>query len=237
MFFTDVQIDFGFVVAAIVPIIIVLITGEDHLRAAWRICLGLGIIPPLSLLYLRLKLDEPEAFKHESMAKATTPWWLCIKFYWYRLTIVSIIWLVYDFSAYAFGIFSAQILDNLLGDSYPVWVSFGWNTLLTSFYMPGCIAGARLSDWVGPRSALGYSVLAQGIGGFIMSGCYSYLYKEQFVAAFVVVYGVFIALGELGPVDNIGLIASKLRQPQYAVNITESQLHLVKLGLIWDPKH
>jgi MFS family permease len=207
--FTDVQIDLGFVVAAIVPMIVVLVTGEDHLRVAWRICLGLGIIPPLSLLYLRIKLSEPEAFKLETMAKTKTPWMLCVRFYWFRLAIVSLIWLLYDFSAYAFGILSSQVLANLLGDSSALWVSFGWNTLLTSFYMPGCIAGAWLSDWVGPRNALGYSVLAQGIVGFIMAGCYSYLYQPQYVAAFVVVYGIFTALGELGPGDNIGLIASK----------------------------
>lgn len=93
--FTNVQIDFGFVVAAIVPMIIVLITGENHLRAAWRICLGLGIIPPLSLLWLRFKLREPESFKRGTMAKTKTPWKLVIKFYWFRLLIVSLIWFIY----------------------------------------------------------------------------------------------------------------------------------------------
>jgi hypothetical protein len=53
IFATDVQIDLGFVVSAFVPMIVVLATGENHLRAAWRICLALGAIPPLSLLYLR----------------------------------------------------------------------------------------------------------------------------------------------------------------------------------------
>ncbi|KAK4500936.1 hypothetical protein PRZ48_009128 [Zasmidium cellare] len=223
--FTNVQIDAGFVVAALVPMIVARIAGDDHLRVAWyvrfeslrkdaddfhrRICMGLGVIPPLSLLYLRLKLHEPEAFTTASMVKAKTPWVLCIKFYWFRLTIVSLIWLLYNFSSYAFNIFSSQILANLLGENSSLWVSFGWNTLLTSFYMPGCIAGSWLSDWSGPKKALGYSVLVQEIIGFIMAGCYSYLYRPSLVAAFVVVYGIFIALGELGPGDNIGLIASK----------------------------
>jgi MFS family permease len=126
IFFTDVQIDFGFVVAAIVPMIIVLITTEDHLRVAWRVCLGLGIIPPLSLLYLRFKLEEPEAFKLETMAETKTPWWLCVKFYWFRLSVVSVIWMVYNFSSYAFGLFSSQVLANLLGDESSLWVAFGW---------------------------------------------------------------------------------------------------------------
>jgi hypothetical protein len=53
IFATDFQIDLGFVVSAFVPMIVMLATGENHLRAAWRICLALGAIPPLSLLYLR----------------------------------------------------------------------------------------------------------------------------------------------------------------------------------------
>lgn len=67
--FTNFQIDLGFVVAAFVPMILVLIFTEDHLRAAWRVMLGLGVIPPLSLFYLRLKLKEPEEFNRERMYK------------------------------------------------------------------------------------------------------------------------------------------------------------------------
>lgn len=75
--FTNLQIDFGFVTSAITPMILVLIFTENHLRAAWRVALGLGIIPPLSLLYLRLKLDEAEEFNRERMRKF--PVWLITK--------------------------------------------------------------------------------------------------------------------------------------------------------------
>lgn len=75
--------------------------------------------------------------------------------------------------------------------------------------MPGCILGSFVSDWYGPRNTLGYGVLVQAIVGFIFAGTYSYLAKPEYVGAFVVVYGIFIALGELGPGDNIGLVASK----------------------------
>jgi len=207
--FTNVQIDFGFVVAAIVPMIVVLITTEKHLRVAWRICLGLGVIPPLSLLYLRLKLQEPESYKRETMKNTKTPWLLVIKYYWFRLFIVSLIWFIYDFSSYSFGIFSSTIVANLLGDDERLWVSFGWNTLINFFYMPGCIMGAFVSDWYGPRLTLAFGVAAQGIVGFIMAGCYAPLSEKGNIAGFVIVYGVFLALGELGPGDNIGLVASK----------------------------
>ncbi|KAF2801096.1 MFS general substrate transporter [Melanomma pulvis-pyrius CBS 109.77] len=209
--FTNVQIDLAFFISAIVATVVVLITGEGHLRVAWRLCLGLGVIPPLSLLYLRIKLQEPEAFKRESLANAKTPWLLIIKFYWFRLSVVSIIWFIYDFSAYSFGIYATSILTNLLGPEAPLWKSLAWNILINFFYMPGCLAGAFVADMpsMGPKKTLAIGVVLQGIIGFIMAGCYPYLNKPENVAGFVVVYGVFLALGEFGPGDNIGLIASK----------------------------
>jgi hypothetical protein len=62
--------------------IVVLITGEDHLRLAWRLCIGFGAIPPLSLLYLRFKLKEPEQYTRHKMTNY--PWKLICKFYWFR---------------------------------------------------------------------------------------------------------------------------------------------------------
>lgn len=61
--FTNVMIDWGFVIGAFVPYILVIIFTENHLRAAWRVALGLGVVPPLLLIYLRLKLKEPEEFQ------------------------------------------------------------------------------------------------------------------------------------------------------------------------------
>ena len=78
--FTNVQIDIGFVMSSFVPMIVVLACGDSHLRAAWGICLGLGVIPPLGLIYLRLKLNEPEQFNRETMKDTCTPWWLVIKY-------------------------------------------------------------------------------------------------------------------------------------------------------------
>jgi MFS family permease len=61
--FTNVMIDWGFVIGAFVPYLMVVICTSKHLRAAWRIMLGLGVVPPMLLLWLRLKLQEPEEFK------------------------------------------------------------------------------------------------------------------------------------------------------------------------------
>jgi hypothetical protein len=42
-----------------------------------------------------------------------------------------------------------------------------------------------------------------------MAGLYPRLAKPENVAGFAVVYGIFLSLGEVGPGDNIGLVASK----------------------------
>jgi len=76
--FTNFQIDLAFVLSALIPMILCLICTQDHLRVAWRLALGLGVIPPLSLIYLRLKLKEPEEFSRERMR--TFPVWLIVKY-------------------------------------------------------------------------------------------------------------------------------------------------------------
>lgn len=205
--FTNFQIDAGFVIANLVPMILVLIFTENHLRAAWRVALGLGVIPPLSLFYLRLKLQEPEEFNRERMHKY--PVWLIVKFYWKRLTVVSLVWFLYNFSVYAFNIYSSEWINTIQGENAPLWKALGWSTLANLFYIPGSVTGAFVSDWIGPRNTLALGVLLQAVVGFIMSGCYKWLSMPKNVAAFVVVYGIFSSLGELGPGDNIGLVASK----------------------------
>jgi hypothetical protein len=145
------------------------------------------------------------------MAKTRTPWLLVIRYYWFRLLIISVIWFIYDWISYGFGIYFSTILTSLSGADKRLWVNFGWNTLLNFFYMPGCILGAYLADLkiCQSRSLLGWFFIAQGILGFVMAGCYSRLSEHQNVGAFVVVYGIFLALGEAGPGDNVGLMASK----------------------------
>ncbi|KAF1732366.1 putative metabolite transport protein [Beauveria bassiana] len=75
------------------------------------------------------------------------------------------------------------------------------------FYLPGSIFGAFVSDWIGPKHALALGVFLQSLVAFIMAGVYAHISKH--VAAFAVVYGIFLSLGEIGPGNNIGLLAAK----------------------------
>jgi len=52
-----------------------------------------------------------------------------------------------------------------------------------------------------------FGLVMQAIIGAIMSGLYTTLSKH--VGAFAVVYGIFLSFGELGPGNNIGILAAK----------------------------
>ncbi|KAI5958720.1 GIT3 [Candida pseudojiufengensis] len=207
--FTNFMIDFGFVVSAFVPFVLIWIFTERHLRALWRLTIGLGVIPPLLLFLIRLKMKDSKSFQKLNMKNVSFkdyPIWLIIKFYWFRLTIVSLIWFIYDFSAYSFGSFNTIIIDEIIPDA-PIWQQWGWSVVFNLFYIPGAFLGAIAGDYLGPRLTLAIGVTCQGVIGIAMSARLEQL--KQHIAGFVVVFGIFSTFGEFGPGDNIGLLASK----------------------------
>ncbi|KAI1174333.1 MFS general substrate transporter [Nemania sp. FL0916] len=207
--FTNTMIDWGFVIGAFVPYVVAAAAQNKYYGTIWRTSLGIGVVFPLILFVLRLRLKEPEEFSRNSMKNARTPYKLVFKYYGFRMVIVSVIWFIYDFSAYAFGIYSTPILNSIYGGKGPLTTVFGWNTVLNLFYIPGTMIGAPISDRLGPRYTLILGFLLQSVVGFIMAGTYAKLSQPSVIGAFVVVYGIFLSLGELGPGNNIGLLAAK----------------------------
>nr|POE93449.1 putative metabolite transport protein [Quercus suber] len=57
----------------------------NNLGLIWRLSLGLGVVFPLSLIYFRFKLQEPESVSRNNFRKVRTPYWLALKFYGPRL--------------------------------------------------------------------------------------------------------------------------------------------------------
>ncbi|KAI7785679.1 mfs phospholipid transporter git1 [Diaporthe eres] len=201
--FTNTMIDWGFVFGVAAA------CHDGHYSTVWRTSLGIGVVFPIFLFVLRLFVKEPEASTKNSMRYAKTPYLLSLKMYGWRLLVVSLIWFIYDFSAYSFGIYSTTILTTIYGNSTRLTTVFGWNTVINLFYIPGTMLGAPASDWLGPRYALALGVFLQAIIGFVMAGDYFNLSQPGMIGGFVVVYGVFLALGEFGPGNNIGLLAAK----------------------------
>ncbi|CAK7220434.1 glycerophosphoinositol permease [Sporothrix bragantina] len=207
--FTNSIIDFGFVIGAFVPYVVAAACHNEHLSTQWRVSLGIGCVFPLVLFVMRLFVKENQEFNKNSMRGARTPYWLVLKFYGPRLVVVSLIWFIYDFLTYAFGIYSSTILANIFPSGSPLTTIFGWNTVINLFYMPGSLLGAKASDWLGPRYCLILGVTLQALVGFIMAGDYANLSQPHMVGAFATVYGIFLSLGEFGPGNNIGLLAAK----------------------------
>lgn len=205
--FTNFCIDFGFVVSAFVPLVLLWIFSPNHLNAIWRLTLGLGAIPPISLFFMRRKMKNSESYEKLHMKTVTNfPYWLVFKFYWFRLAIVSIIWFVYDFSTYSFGLYSSYILSVILPED-DIYKSWGWNVVFNLFYIPGSFIGGFACDYLGPRLNIGVGLICQAIIGFGMTAGYSNL--KNHIGAFVVVYGIFISFGEFGPGNNCGILAAK----------------------------
>ncbi|KAG6835339.1 hypothetical protein H0H93_002524, partial [Arthromyces matolae] len=72
------------------PILTVVIRfGPNHLRAVWRLSLGLGAVPAFIVLLWRLKMDEPARYKSDNMKHARIPYKLVIRRYWAPLTAIS----------------------------------------------------------------------------------------------------------------------------------------------------
>jgi hypothetical protein len=104
---------------------------NGHYSTIWRTSLGIGVVFPMILFVLRLRLREPEEFTRNSMKYAKTPYLLCLKYYWFRLFIVSLIWFIYDVS---FPFLSASISD--LPPSIPS---------ISIFHLPPSIPSASIS--------------------------------------------------------------------------------------------
>ena len=94
---------------------------------------------------------------YENVKYRDYPWWLIVKFYWFRLTIVSLIWFIYDFSAYSFGNFNTIIIGEIIPEA-PIWKQWGWSIVFNLFYIPGAFLGAISADYIGPRLTLALGV-------------------------------------------------------------------------------
>ncbi|KAF8071986.1 putative metabolite transporter [Lyophyllum atratum] len=204
---TNSMIDFGFVISSFVPLVLFWIFGDNHLRAVWRLSLGLGVVPALLVFVWRLNMDEPTRYKKDSMKSARIPYRLIFKRYGVRFAAISFTWFLYDFIVYPFGIYSSTIVDNITGKSTSLTVVLGWNVVINLFYMPGTLIGAFVVDYLGPKWTMITGLLLQAVIGFFMSGFYEQLVKH--IGGFAVVYGIFLSFGEFGPGNNLGLLASK----------------------------
>ncbi|KAN0062895.1 glycerophosphoinositol permease [Thecaphora frezii] len=212
---TNTMIDLGFVVASLVPLILLLIFGMGHLEWVWRLSLGIGALPPLVVFFFRWGMQEPEHYCKGAIRR-NVPWLLIFKRYWVRLVAVSLAWLAYDFVSYPSGIYSSIITKQLIpsegvSDYEILKKSLGYSVALNCFYLPGTLVGAAVTDRLGPKLTMIIGLLLQAVLAFIMGGAFPKI--RESLGAFIVVYGLFLSFGEFGSGNNLGLLASKACGP------------------------
>lgn len=202
----DICGSFGFLVATIVPVILLAICGEGGLEVVWRLGLGLGLLLPVSVLYFRLKMLNSDMYRREAITR-NIPYWLIIKKYWKRLLITGSIWFLYDLVSYSFGIFSNTIL-SLAGVGNSLMQTWCWNIVLYVFYPFGAFIGAFLVDPIGRKWTMASGFFITAVLGIIVGALVPKL--ATVFPLFVILYGLFLAAGEMGPGDCTILISAEM---------------------------
>ncbi|KAI9733265.1 MAG: hypothetical protein M1834_003349 [Cirrosporium novae-zelandiae] len=198
----------GFVFSGIVPILLILCFHQDpaHYDKVWRISLALAAIPPLSIFWFRYKMVVSTAYKKSAMKKQRVPYLLAFKKYWRNVLSAGLTWGLYNYVAYPFGLFSSTIISQLgIGDS--MIKNLGWGAVINCFYIPGSLMGGLLSDRIGRRKTMTIGFLSQAVLGFILGGLFFKI--EPITPLFIVFYGIFLTLGELGPGATVVIVASE----------------------------
>ncbi|KAM6483581.1 major facilitator superfamily domain-containing protein [Trichoderma sp. SZMC 28011] len=192
---TDFAIDLGFVMAGVI-VLIVLAAYHQHINdGVWRVSFGLGFILPVGLLFFRLRLINSSQYKKHAM-KTHIPYWLVIKRYWRPMLGTSLAWFFYDFVTYPFGIFGSTIIGTLNPNNTLVQ-NIGYGTVLNCFYLPGTLIGGLLMDKIGRKQTMALGFFLWSILAFIIGGALNPI--TSVFPLFVVLYGIFNTLGEMGP--------------------------------------
>jgi MFS family permease len=73
----------------------------------------------------------------------------------------------------------------------------GFGTAINSFFLPGCFIGGLLMDKIGRRQTMTLGFVLWSILGLIIGGAVFPIMK--ILPLFIVLYGIFNGLGEMGP--------------------------------------
>ncbi|RHZ65738.1 hypothetical protein CDV55_107114 [Aspergillus turcosus] len=202
---TDFAIDLGFVAAGIVSLIVIACFKQEVKDGVWRVCFIIGVVLPLIVFWLRIRMVNSTQYQKHAI-KSKYPYMLVLKRYWKPMLGTSLAWFCYDFISYPFGIFSSTIISQL-GPENTTIQNIGFGTVVNSFYLPGCIVGGLLMDRIGRKQNMTLGFMLTAILGFILGGALRPI--QSVFPLFVVMYGIFVALQEMGPGVSTFLCAAE----------------------------
>lgn len=203
---TNLPLSLGGPLALIVFLIVYSACGGEHLATVWRTCIGIGCVWPLAVFYFRYKMAMGTLYK-KSALKQSVPYGLVFKYYWPRLIGTCGCWFIYDFVTFPNGIFASTIISSILGPKSTIKETAEWTLLLGIIALPGVFVGAALVDRIGRKYLLMLGYSGYLVIGLII-GC-GYDKIRKIIPLFVVFYGLFNSMGNLGPGNCMGLTSSE----------------------------
>lgn len=204
----DLSSSLGYVWGGLVPLLLLLCVGQrvEKYEVVWRTSFALGLIPPLGIFWFRMRMAVSTAFRKSAMRKQRMPYLLALKRYYRPLIGTAAAWFLYNFISIPFGIFSSTIVSRVNPDNSLV-KNLGWGVVINCFYIPGPFVGGFLSDKIGRKKTMALGFCLQGVLGFILGGAMGPI--QDIFPLFVVLYGLFLTLGEVGPGSTVVLTASE----------------------------
>ncbi|CAH2352635.1 glycerophosphoinositol transporter 1 [[Candida] railenensis] len=177
---------------------------KNHYAATWRTMFAIGVFWPLSVFYFRMKMATSKLYKDNAIRR-NVPYWLALKYYWPRLFGTCACWFLYDFVTFPNGIFSSGIISSVLKgkEAKDLNKVAEWTLLLGVIAIPGVFIGAYLCDRIGRKYTLITGFCGYIIFGLIV-GC-GYEKVSKITALFIVLYGLMMSSGNLGPGDMMGI--------------------------------
>jgi len=202
---TNFVLSFGGPLAVSVFLIVLSAAGEDHLSTVWRVCFGIGILLPLTVLIFRLKMINSKLYRAGAIKKRV-PYGLVLRKYWKRLIGTCGAWFLYDFVTFPNGIFSGTIISSVVPNK-DIKSTAEWQLLLGTIALPGVFVGAFLCDRIGRKNTMMLGFSGYLVFGLIIGCAYDRITK--IVPLFIIFYGLMNSFGNLGPGDMLGLISSE----------------------------
>ncbi|CAN8102019.1 unnamed protein product [Discula destructiva] len=204
----DLSSSLGYVWGGLVPLLLLLCVNQEvgKYNIVWRTSFALGLLPPLVIIWFRLRMAVSTAYRTSALRKQRVPYILAIKRYYRPLIGCASTWFLYNYISIPFGIFSSTIISRA-NPANSLVKNLGWGTVINCFYIPGPFLGGYLSDKIGRKRTMALGFTLQAVLGFVLGGAMGPIQNN--FPLFIVLYGIFLTLGEVGPGSTVVLMASE----------------------------